>query len=177
VKAKEEGHGPERSIVFMTVSGEEKGLLGSAWYVEHPTIPLSKIVCDLNIDMIGRIDDAHKADPAYVYVIGSDKLSSVLHSINESANANYTHLKLDYTYNDTNDPNRFYYRSDHYNFAKNEIPVIFYFNGTHADYHQETDEVDKIDFNMMEKRARLVFYTGWVLSNRPDRIVVDSHKK
>jgi hypothetical protein len=177
VKAKEEGHGPERNIVFMTVSGEEKGLLGSAWYVEHPTIPLSKIVCDLNIDMIGRIDDAHKADPAYVYVIGSDKLSSALHSINETANATYTHLKLDYTYNDTNDPNRFYYRSDHYNFAKNDIPVIFYFNGTHADYHQETDEVDKIDFNMMEKRARLVFYTAWVLSNRPDRIVVDSHKK
>jgi hypothetical protein len=177
VKAKEEGHGPERSIVFMTVSGEEKGLLGSAWYVDHPTIPLKSIVCDLNIDMIGRVDDAHKANPAYVYIIGSDKLSSVLHAINERANDTHTHLKLDYTYNDTNDPNRFYYRSDHYNFAKNEIPVIFYFNGTHADYHQETDEIDKIDFNLMSKRATLVFYTAWDLANRPERIVVDSHKK
>jgi hypothetical protein len=176
-KAKEAGHGPQRSIVFMTVSGEEKGLLGSGWYVDHPTVPLKNIVCDLNIDMIGRVDDAHKGDPNYVYIIGSDKLSSELHLLNEKENTNHTKLRLDYTYNDPNDPNRFYYRSDHYNFAKNEIPVIFYFNGVHEDYHQETDEVSKIDFGLMEKRARLVFFTAWELANRPQRIVVDSHKK
>jgi hypothetical protein len=176
-KAKEQGHGPERSIVFMTVSGEEKGLLGSAWYVDHPTIPLKNIVCDLNIDMIGRVDDIHKAEQNYVYIIGSDKLSSELHLLNEKANTDHTKLKLDYTYNDPNDPNRFYYRSDHYNFAKNDIPVVFYFNGVHADYHQETDEISKINFGLMEKRARLVFFTAWELANRPGRIVVDSHKK
>jgi hypothetical protein len=176
-KARDEGKGPERSIVFMTVSGEEKGLLGSGWYVEHPTIPLNQIVCDLNIDMIGRIDEKHALNPAYVYIIGSDKLSSSLHKINEEANSIYTRLVLDYTYNDPKDPNRFYYRSDHYNFAKNRIPVIFYFNGTHADYHQETDEVSKIDFGLMEKRADLVFFTAWELSNRTERIVVDSDKK
>ncbi len=175
-KAKAEGHGPERSIVFMTVSGEEKGLLGSGWYVAHPTIPLDLIECDLNIDMIGRVDEQHTNDRNYVYIIGSDKLSSELHAISEQANATYSKLKLDYTYNDVNDPNRFYYRSDHYNFAKNNIPVIFYFNGTHADYHQATDKVEKIEFDLMEKRARLVFYTLWDLANRSGRIVVDSHK-
>ncbi|MFI5151566.1 MAG: M28 family peptidase [Bacteroidia bacterium] len=177
VKARESGHGPERSIVFMTFSGEEKGLLGSEWFVDHPCIALENIVCDLNIDMIGRVDDAHIQDPAYVYVIGSDKLSSRLHAINENANATYSHLKLDYTYNDVNDPNRFYYRSDHYNFAKNNIPVIFYFNGTHADYHKETDEIQKINFELMEQRARLVFFTAWELVHMPERITVDSHKK
>jgi hypothetical protein len=175
--ARDEGHGPERSIVFMTFSGEEKGLLGSEWYVDHPVIPLNQTLCDLNIDMIGRIDEAHSQAPAYVYVIGSDKLSSGLHAVNETANTLYTQLKLDYTYNDVNDPNRFYYRSDHYNFAKNNIPVAFYFNGTHADYHKESDEVQKIDFELMEKRARLVFFTAWELSNMPVHITVDSHKK
>jgi Zn-dependent M28 family amino/carboxypeptidase len=160
----------------MTVSGEEKGLLCSGWYVAHPTIPLDLIECDLNIDMIGRVDEQHTNDRNYVYIIGSDKLSSELHAISEQANATYSKLKLDYTYNDVNDPNRFYYRSDHYNFAKNNIPVIFYFNGTHADYHQATDKVEKIEFDLMEKRARLVFYTLWDLANRSGRIVVDSHK-
>jgi hypothetical protein len=177
VKAKESGHGPERSIVFMTVSGEEKGLLGSEWYVDHPTIPLTNIMCDLNIDMVGRVDEPHENDPGYVYIIGSDKLSSKLHAVSENANATYSHLKLDYTYNDVNDPNRFYYRSDHYNFAKNNIPVIFYFNGTHADYHRESDEIQKINFGLMERRARLVFFTAWELANMPERITVDSHKK
>lgn len=176
-KAKKEGHGPRRSMLFMTVAGEEKGLLGSSYYSENPVFPLDKTVCDLNIDMIGRLDDRHPNDPNYVYIIGSDKLSSTLHSINEHNNALYTQLKLDYTYNDENDKNRFYYRSDHYNFAKKGIPVIFYFNGTHADYHKETDEVEKIDFKKMEKISRLVFYNAWELANRDQRIVVDSNKK
>ncbi len=176
-KAKQDGHGPKRSILFMTVAGEEKGLLGSSFYVNHPEFPLANTVCDLNIDMIGREDLKHKDNPNYIYIIGSDKLSSSLHTINENANKTYTKLELDYTYNDENDKNRFYYRSDHYNFAKNGIPVIFYFNGIHTDYHKETDEVEKINFNKMEKITRLVFFTTWELANRKDRIYVDSNKK
>ncbi|MES2731385.1 MAG: M28 family peptidase [Bacteroidota bacterium] len=180
-KAKSEGNGPRRSILFMAVTGEEKGLLGSAYYTSHPILPLSNTIADLNIDMIGRVDDAHKDTPTvttpdYIYVIGSDKLSSELHQINEEANLKYTHLNLDYRFNDPNDPNRFYYRSDHYNFAKYKIPVAFYFNGVHEDYHQPTDDVEKIDFGKAEKVSRLVFYTAWELANREQRIKVDSAK-
>ena len=127
--------------------------------------------------MIGRLDEAHAKNSNYVYLIGSDKLSSQLHNISEQANKTYTNIELDYTFNDEKDKNRFYYRSDHYNFAKNGIPVIFYFNGVHADYHKETDEVAKIDFNKMEKITRLVFFTAWELANRTERIKVDSYKK
>lgn len=176
-QAKKEGHGPRRSILFMPVSGEEKGLLGSAYYTENPVYPLKNTVCDLNIDMIGRLDEAHAKNSNYVYLIGSDKLSSQLHNISEQANKTYTNIELDYTFNDEKDKNRFYYRSDHYNFAKKGIPVIFYFNGVHADYHKETDEVQKIDFDKMEKITRLVFFTAWELANRDERIVVDSNKK
>lgn len=176
-KAKKEGHGSRRSMLFMTVAGEEKGLLGSSYYVQHPEFPLKNTVCDLNIDMIGRQDEKHADNPNYIYVIGDDKLSSQLHTISENANKLYSNLELDYTYNDVNDKNLFYYRSDHYNFAKNGIPVIFYFNGVHADYHRETDEVEKINFDKMEKITRLVFYTAWELANRNERIVVDSDKK
>jgi Zn-dependent M28 family amino/carboxypeptidase len=174
-KAKHDGHGPRRSILFMTVSGEEKGLLGSSYYVEHPLFPLSQTVADLNIDMIGRTDPKHDSLGIrnYIYIIGSDKLSTQLHRINENANMTYTKLDLDYTYNSPGDKHRFYYRSDHYNFAKNNIPVIFYFNGTHADYHRPTDTIDKIDFDLLAKRAQLVFFTAWDLANRDERIKVD----
>jgi hypothetical protein len=171
--AKKEGHGPRRSMLFITFSGEEKGLLGSEYYTDNPVYPLKNTIADLNIDMIGRVDAKHKDSIEYVYVIGSDKLSSELHRINENANRQFCKLKLDYTFNNVHDPNRFYYRSDHYNFAKNNIPVIFYFNGTHEDYHKETDEISKINFDLMEKRARLVFYTAWELANRDERIKVD----
>lgn len=172
-EAKEAGYGPRRSILFMTVSGEEKGLFGSEYYTEHPVFPLSSTVANLNIDMIGRVDAAHEEDSAYVYVIGSDRLSTELHQINETANEVYTHLDLDYTYNAADDPNRFYYRSDHYNFAKHGIPIIFYFNGVHPDYHQPTDTVEKIEFDLLAKRAKLVFYTAWQLANQDHRIEVD----
>jgi hypothetical protein len=172
-KAKKEGNGPRRSILIMPVTAEEKGLMGSEYYTDKPVFPLKNTVADLNIDMIGRLDEAHLTNPDYVYLIGSDKLSSQLHSISEQANKNYTNIQLDYTFNKPDDPNRFYYRSDHYNFAKNNIPVIFYFNGVHADYHQPTDTVDKILFDKMAKITRLVFYTAWELANREDRIVVD----
>ncbi|RTQ53801.1 M28 family peptidase [Hymenobacter gummosus] len=176
VKAKAEGNGPRRSILFLTVTGEEKGLLGSEYYTDHPVFPLAQTIADLNIDMVGRTDKEHEGKPDYVYVIGSDKLSSELYNIVENANKEYTMIDLDYRFNDPADPNRFYYRSDHYNFAKHKIPVAFFFNGVHADYHGAKDEVDKIEFPKMEKRARLVYYAAWELANRENRIVVDSNK-
>jgi Zn-dependent M28 family amino/carboxypeptidase len=172
-QAKKEGHGPRRSILFMAVTGEEKGLLGSSYYVNNPVLPLEKTITNLNIDMIGRIDEAHESNPEYVYLIGSDKLSKGLHNVSERANSTYTKLELDYKYNDENDPNRYYYRSDHYNFAKNNIPVIFYFNGTHADYHKASDTIDKIEFELLEKRSRLVFHTTWEIANGEESISVD----
>lgn len=168
------GKSPKRSILFLHVTGEEKGLLGSKYYTDvDPIFPLENTVCNLNIDMVGRIDDRHKADPNYLYLIGSDKLSTDLHNTSEEVNKKYTNINLDYKYNDENDPNRYYYRSDHYNFAKNNVPVIFYFNGTHEDYHKPTDTPDKINYKLLENRTRLVFYTAWEIANREKRIVVD----
>lgn len=176
--AADAGHGPKRSIVFLHVTAEEKGLLGSKYYADHdPIFPLSETVANLNIDMIGRIDPDRKGDRNYIYLIGSDKLSTELHDISEEVNKKYMNIELDYTYNDENDPNRFYYRSDHYNFAKNNIPVIFYFNGTHADYHQPGDTPDKINYDLLENRSRLVFLTAWELANRNDRVKVDRAAK
>lgn len=172
-KAKKDGFGPKRSILFLNVTGEEKGLIGSKWYTEHPIFPLENTVTDLNIDMIGRVDPAHEGNENYVYLIGSDKLSTELHNLSEEVNAKYLNLDLDYTYNDENDPNRFYYRSDHYNFAKHDIPIIFYFNGVHADYHKMTDTPDKINYELLEKRAKLVFLTAWEVANRDERPFVD----
>ncbi|SEM59763.1 Peptidase family M28 [Olivibacter domesticus] len=176
-KAKQEGHGPRRSILFMTVTGEEKGLLGSDYYTRYPVFPLDSTIANLNIDMIGRIDPPHFSTPEYVYLVGSDKLSSELHLLSERVNQTYTKLRLDYKYNDPDDPEKIYYRSDHYNFAKHNIPVIFYFNGVHEDYHNIGDTVDKIDFRLLTKRAQLVFYTAWDLANREKRPLVDSNKK
>ncbi|MBU2997302.1 M28 family peptidase [Cellulophaga baltica] len=177
-KAKDAGKGPKRSIVFLHVTGEEKGLLGSKYYTDYdPIFPLDKTVADLNIDMIGRIDPKRDGERNYIYLIGSDKLSTDLHNISEEANEKYMNIELDYTYNDENDPNRFYYRSDHYNFVKNNIPIIFYFNGTHADYHAPGDTPDKINYDLLENRTRLVFYTGWEVANRNDRLIVNKANK
>ncbi|MBE0423985.1 MAG: M28 family peptidase [Lutibacter sp.] len=173
-KAVEEGNGPKRSILFLHVTGEEKGLLGSKYYVNYPIFPLANTVSNLNIDMIGRSDEANEKDPNYIYLIGSDKLSTELHILSEEMNNKFTKLKLDYTYNLDSDPNRFYYRSDHYNFAKNNIPVIFYFNGTHENYHRISDTPDKINYELLAKRTQLVFYTAWEIANRENRIKVDN---
>ncbi|MCB0400129.1 MAG: M28 family peptidase [Winogradskyella sp.] len=174
-EAEKAGHGPKRSILFLHVTGEEKGLLGSRHYTDNdPIFPLENTVADLNIDMIGRTDPKRKeGDRNYVYLIGSDKLSTDLHNISEEVNKKYCNIELDYKFNDDNDPNRFYYRSDHYNFAKNNIPVIFYFNGTHDDYHQPSDTPDKIEYDLLENRARLVFYTAWEIANRENKPIVD----
>ncbi len=154
--------------------GEEKGLLVSRYYTYYdPLVPLANTVANLNIDMIGRIDPKRKGDRNYIYLIGSDKLSTELHNVSEEVNKEFTNIELDYKYNDENDPNRFYYRSDHYNFAKNNIPIIFYFNGTHDDYHRVSDTPDKINYDLLENRSRLVFHTAWELANRKDRVKVD----
>ena len=173
-QAAKEGHRPRRSILFLNVTGEEKGLLGSAYYSDNPVFPLENTVNDLNIDMIGRVDPAHADERDYVYVVGSAKLSSHLKIISEYANITYTGLKFDYKYDDPADRTRIYYRSDHYNFAKHGIPIIFYFNGTHPDYHRPTDTIDKIEWDVMAKRTKLVFHTAWILANREERTPVDT---
>ncbi len=172
-KAQEEGYGPKRSIVFLHFTGEEKGLLGSRYYAQASIFPLENTVADLNIDMIGRIDPQRQGSDNYVYLIGSDILSKDLHLLSETVNATYSQMELDYKYNDPKDPNRFYYRSDHYNFAKNNVPVIFYFNGTHEDYHRDTDTPDKIEYDLLAKRATLIFHTAWEIANREERIRLD----
>ena len=167
------GQAPNRNILFMCVSGEEKGLLGSSYYVKNPVIPLENTVCNLNIDMIGRVDEDHAGNEDYIYLIGSDKLSTELHDVSANVALTYTNLELDYKFNDPKDKNRFYYRSDHYNFAKNNIPVIFYFNGVHADYHKVTDTIDKISFVKVEKICKLIYFTAFELANRSERVTVD----
>lgn len=172
--AADNGQGPKRSILFLHVTGEEIGLYGSQYYTDvDPIFPLKNTVADLNIDMIGRVDAKHEGKGNYLYLIGSDKLSKELHAISEAVNIKYFNIKVDYTYDDDNDPNRFYYRSDHYNFAKNNIPVIFYFNGTHKDYHKPSDTPDKINYDYLETRARLIFCTAWELANSTERITLD----
>ena len=172
-KAVEDGYRPRRSILFLNVTGEEKGLVGSKWYTDNPVFPLAQTVANLNIDMIGRVGEGMEDAGDYVYLIGSDKLSTDLHNLSEEVNQKHMNLNLDYTYNDENDPNRFYYRSDHYNFAKNDIPIIFYFSGVHEDYHRPTDTPDKINYDLLTKRAKLVFLTAWQVANREQRPVVD----
>ena len=172
--AQNEGFGPRRSVLIMAVSGEEKGLLGSKYYTDNPIYPLKNTVANLNIDMIGRLDDWH--DTAnYVYLIGSDRLSIDLHNISEEVNKKYIGLNLDYRFNEEDEPNRYYYRSDHYNFAKNNIPVIFYFNGVHEDYHKPTDTIEKIDFKKIEKITKLIFLTAWELANQQERIKLNKN--
>jgi Peptidase family M28 len=172
VKARAAGKGPRRSIVFLANSGEEEGLWGSEYFTDHPTIPLDRTTVDLNIDMVGRIDPNRKTGDStnYVYVVGDDKLSTDLHPISEAQNSKYTKMELDYKYNDPSDPQRIYYRSDHYNFARKGVPIIFYFDGIHADYHKPTDTPDKINYDLMAKRDQLVFYTAWDMANRDEML-------
>ena len=176
-KAVKDGIRPRRSILIMPVTAEEKGLMGSEYYTDKPVFPLANTVADLNIDMIGRLDEAHATNENYVYIIGSNRLSTGLHKISEEANKKSVNIELDYKFNSFDDPNRFYFRSDHYNFAKNKIPVIFYFSGVHADYHKPTDTVDKILFEKAAKITKLVFYTAWELANSEERIKVDVEEK
>ncbi len=176
-EAKKNGNGPKRSILILHVTGEEHGLLGSQYYSENPLFPLKNTVADINIDMIGRRDEPHAATNNYIYVIGADRLSSDLDKIVAEQNKKYVNLDLNYQFNERNDPNRFYFRSDHYNFAKHGIPSVFFFSGVHEDYHKEGDEVQKIEFDALTKRAQLAFVTAWEIANRPERIKVDKDGK
>jgi hypothetical protein len=174
--AAKKGKGPRRSIVFMTVSGEEKGLWGSEYYSEHPIYPMEKTTADLNIDMVGRVDTERKTADSlnYVYVIGHDKLSTDLPIINEAANANSSKITLDYKYDDPNDKNFIYYRSDHYNFAKKGVPILFFYDGMLlADYHQPTDTIEKINFDLMQNAFMMIFHTSWEIANRDNMLKRD----
>lgn len=172
-KAKKDGHGPKRSILFLHVTGEEHGLHGSRYYSENPLFPIANTITDINIDMIGRRDVEHAKSNNYVYVIGADRLSTELHNTVVAQNNKYTKLDLDFKFNDPKDPNHFYERSDHYNFAKHGIPAVFFFNGVHEDYHGKGDEPQKIEYDALTKRTQLAFVIAWDLANRAERPVVD----
>jgi len=169
-KAADEGYPPKRSIVFLHVTGEEIGLYGSRYYTEHPIFPIENTVSNINIDMIGRTDKKHTDEDDYIYVIGSDRVSTEFDYIIQKANKQFTQLDLDYTYNDPNEPNRYFYRSDHYNFAVKDIPVVFFFNGEHEDYTKPTDTADKINYQLLAKRTKLIFATTWYLANSETKL-------
>jgi Peptidase family M28 len=172
---------PKRSVLFVWHAGEEKGLWGSRYFTENPTIPLAKIVTQLNIDMIGRskkegdtnVRNANLSGPNEVYVIGSKMMSTELGELTEAVNKDYLNIAFNYRYDDPTDPNRFFFRSDHYNYAKKGIPIVFFFDGEHEDYHRPGDEVQKIDFQKMEKVTRTVYMLLWEVANRATRPKVD----
>ena len=170
-QAKRDGHGPRRSILFLNVSGEEKGLLGSAYYADtEPVFPLENTVANLNIDMIGRYDPELNGATNYVYLIGSKIVSDDLDRISTAANALVGGgLELNDRFNTKDDPNQFYRRSDHWNFGKHRIPFVFYFTGTHEDYHGVGDEAYKIDYERMARIGRLIFATAWQVANQDAR--------
>ena len=175
------GPKPRRSMVFVWHAGEENGLFGSEWFTSHPTVPLDRVVAQLNIDMIGRSradGDTKPANQALtgpngVHVIGSKMMSSALGALSERVNRDYLNLTFDYRYDDPNDPQRLFFRSDHYNYAKHGVPIIFYFSGLHEDYHQPSDEIGRIDFGKMERVARTIYATALALANAPTRPAVD----
>ncbi|RZL16586.1 MAG: M28 family peptidase [Hymenobacter sp.] len=173
-QAKKEGHGPRRSLLFLANVGEELDLLGSRYYTDHPVFPLAATVADLHLDMVGRVDSLHPGQGNYLYLIGDDWLSTDLHQLSAATNRQGTPLQLDYRYNTLADPSHLYYRSDHYSFAKHRVPVIYYFSGFHRDYHQPSDDVDKIDFTALTQRSRLIFRTAWAVANRAQRVQVDA---
>jgi len=175
------GPRPKRSLLLVWHAGEEKGLWGSDYVTDHPPVPLKQIIAQLNIDMIGRSKkagdtnsrNANLTGPDEIYVIGSKMMSSYLSEVSEQVNNSYLKLKFNYKYDAPNDPERLFYRSDHFNYAKKGIPIIFYFDGVHEDYHQAADHPDKIDYEKMEKVTRTVFATMWKLANSQARPKVD----
>ncbi|SFZ91442.1 Peptidase family M28 [Flaviramulus basaltis] len=175
--AKNEGYGPKRSILFIHLTAEEIGKQGSDFYIKHPAFPLENTLANLNIDMIGRVDELHKKNKDYIYLIGSDRLSKELHYLSEKVNNTYFNINLDYRFNAENDSNHYYSRSDQYNFALQGIPVIFYFNGEHQDYHKTTDTPDKIDYPLLEKRTKLIFATAWQIANQEHSVTTDKNSE
>ena len=172
---------PKRSVLFVWHGAEERGLWGSRYFTDYPTIPIDQIVTQLNIDMIGRSKPAGDTNPLNreltgpneIYVIGSKMMSAELGELVENVNKQYLNLTYDYRYDDPADPNRFFFRSDHYNYARKGIPIVFFFDGEHEDYHRPGDSVDKIDFEKMQNVARTIYLTLWELASRPARPKVD----
>jgi hypothetical protein len=180
-EAMAKGPRPKRSMLFIWHAGEEKGLWGSEYFSEHPTVPITSIITELNIDMIGRYQNpgdenaANKALPKQgeIFLIGSRMMSTELGELSDGVNRTFLNLSYNFKYDDPNDPEQFFYRSDHFNYAKKGVPIIFYMDGSHADYHQVTDSIEKINFESMEKVTRTILATGWELANRATRPKVD----
>ena len=172
---------PKRSILFVWHAGEEKGLWGSRYFTEFPTVPLNQIVAQINIDMIGRSKkegdtsraNAELTGPNAIYLIGSTMMSTELGEIVNTVNKSYLNITFDTKYDDPKDPNRFFFRSDHYMYARKGIPIIFFFDGTHEDHHGVGDTAEKIDYQKMEKVTRTIYMTLWEIANRPARLKVD----
>lgn len=174
------GPRPKRSMLFIWHCGEEKGLWGSQYFTENPTIPIGQVITQLNIDMIGRTKKENDVPanqplpkPGEVFLIGSKLMSTDLGEVSEAVNKSYLNLSFNYKYDDPKDPEQFFYRSDHYNYAKKGIPIIFYMDGVHEDYHRPSDSIEKIDYQNMEKVTRTIYATGWELANRAARPRVD----
>jgi hypothetical protein len=181
-EAMAKGPRPKRSIMFIWHAGEEKGLWGSEYFADNPTVPIGSIITELNIDMIGRYqnpgDENHPQNKALpkqgeIFLIGSRMMSTELGEVSDSVNKSFLNLSFNFKYDDPNDPEQFFYRSDHFNYAKKGVPIIFYMDGSHADYHQGTDSIEKINFEQMEKVTRTIMATGWELANRATRPKVD----
>ena len=180
-EAMAKGPHPKRSMLFIWHAGEEKGLWGSEYFADHPTVPIGSIITELNIDMIGRyqnpgdenIQNKQLPKQGEIFLIGSRMMSTELGELSDNVNKGFLNLNFNFKYDDPNDPEQFFYRSDHFNYAKKGVPIIFYMDGSHADYHQVTDSVEKINFESMEKVARTILATGWELANRPTRPKVD----
>jgi Zn-dependent M28 family amino/carboxypeptidase len=180
-EAMAKGPRPKRSMLFIWHAGEEKGLWGSEYFADNPTVPIGSIITELNIDMIGRYQNPGDENPqnkalpqqGEIFLIGSRMMSTELGELSDGVNKGFLNLSFNFKYDDPNDPEQFFYRSDHFNYAKKGVPIIFYMDGSHADYHQVTDSIEKINFESMEKVARTILATGWELANRPVRPKVD----
>lgn len=183
---------PKRSVLLVWHAGEEKGLWGSEYFNKFPTVDIKSVVAQLNIDMIGRSKKPGYQAPCdlnlkpgekpcngelsgenEIYVIGSEMMSSTLGAITKRTNDDYLKLAYNYKYDDPKDPNRFFFRSDHFNYALNDIPIVFWFDGVHEDYHGAGDSADKIDYAKMEKVTRTIFLTLWEVSDLKERPKVD----
>ena len=181
-KAFSEGPKPKRSMLFIWHAGEEKGLWGSEYFSDNPTVPITSMITELNIDMIGRYqnpgDETHPQNqnlpkPNEIFTIGASMMSTELGQIADTVNKSFLNITFNQKYAAPDHPEQFFYRSDHYNYAKKGIPIIFFMDGSHQDYHQVSDHVDKINFDSMEKVTKTIFATGWELANRANRPKVD----
>ena len=170
---------PLRSIMFLWVSGEEIGLFGSEYYVNNPLVPLENTVADLNMDMIGRVkgvadttSDNPMSGPNEVFVITgnqSRELVNIAKDVDDDSP-----LDFDYSLSGRNHPLQLFARSDHYNFVKKDIPVLFFTTGLHTDYHTPGDVVEKIDFIKMEKITEAMFRIGYNVANMKSRLKVNN---